>query len=384
MKTVLPGSTIGILGGGQLARMMALEARRMGYRVAVLDPDPQGAAAPIADRHFEGSFDDLDAARQLAEYSDVLTLDTEHIPADVLAKLEAITPVRPSSHVLRIIQDRREQRRFLTELGAPQVPNAPVHDEASLRAAAAITGFPCVLKTSHAGYDGKGQIRVDRAEDLRNGWRAIEDEPAVMESFITYEREVSVLLARDMRGNVRFHPIAENEHRNHILHTTRVPARMEDDRELQARDIGERIATALDYIGMLAVELFVTPTGDLLVNEIAPRTHNSGHFTFGACITSQFEQHIRAICGLPLGDPSLLRPAVMLNVLGDAWRDGEPSWRAIDEQPTAKLHLYGKGRALQGRKMGHVLVLGDPHTDPVAVADLIHASLEPAPARTTA
>lgn len=363
-----PGGTIGILGGGQLARMMAAEARRMGYRIGILDPNPEAPSAAFANRCFTGAFDDEDAALALAEYSDVLTLDTEHIPATLLAKLEEVTPVRPSSKVLGIVQDRSSQRRFLAELGVPQVPNAPVDDAASLHAAAEHTGVPAVLKTRTSGYDGKGQARVNAEAELADAWRSIGETPAVMESFIEYEREVSVLFARDLAGNLRFYPVPENDHRNHILHTSRVPARITDAQRVQAEEIGATIAAALDYVGVMAVELFVTADG-LLVNEIAPRTHNSGHYTLGACATSQFEQHVRAICGLPLGDPGLLRPAVMLNVLGDSWRNGPPNWSAVDAHPTAKLHLYDKAQPSKGRKMGHVLVLGGEGVDPVAIAD---------------
>lgn len=375
MRVIEPGGTIGFLGGGQLARMMALEARRMGYRIAVLDPDSHGPAAAVADRHVKGKLDDLEAARFLAACSDVLTLDTEHVPSVLLARLEEMVPVRPSSHVLGVVQDRREQRAFLEELDVPQVLHAPVDNEAMLSEAAAVTGYPCVLKSRRSGYDGKGQARVEHEGELESAWRSIGRVPAIMESFVQFEREISVLLARDFAGEIRFHPIAENEHRRHILHTTRVPARVDGDLVRRAEAIGAAIANAFDYVGMMAVELFVTADGGLLVNEIAPRTHNSGHYTFGACATSQFEQHIRAICGLPLGDPALLRPAMMLNVLGDAWQDGPPSWDVVHRHANAKLHLYGKQKPSAGRKMGHVLVLGDPDAEAAAVVETIAAGL---------
>lgn len=376
MNVVWPGGTIGIIGGGQLARMLALEARRMGYRIAVLDPEPEGPAAQVADICVTGAFDNLEAAETLAEHSDVITLDTEHVPAELLERLETMKPVRPSANVLRIVQDRLEQRRFLEAQGVPQARNAPVSDAESLRAAASVVGFPCVLKTRRSGYDGKGQARVDRVDELDDAWRALGEAPALIESFVDFEKEISVLLARDLDGNVRFHPIAENTHRRHILHTSRVPARIPEELVSQAEKLGARIASALGHVGMMAIELFVTRQGGLLVNEIAPRTHNSGHYTFGACATSQFEQHVRAICGLSLGDPSLLRPAVMLNLLGDLWRDGSPVWSTVLSHPTARLHLYGKKRASAGRKMGHILILDEDIQDADEIAETIATELE--------
>ncbi len=376
MTRIWPGETVGILGGGQLARMLALEARRMGYRIAILDPDPEGPAMQIADVRVPGAFDDPQAARSLAEKSDVITLDTEHVPAALLELIEAIKPVRPSADVLRIVQDRLEQRRFLEAQGVPQVRYAPVSDVEDLHAAAKVAGFPCVLKARRSGYDGKGQVRVGHPDELVGAWRSLGEAPAVMESFVDFEREISVLLARDLEGNLRFHPIAENVHRRHILHLTRVPARVPAQLASQAEELGARIASALGHIGMMAIELFVTGNDGLLVNEVAPRVHNSGHYSFGACVTSQFEQHVRAVCGLPLGDPSLLRPAVMVNLLGDIWRDSGPAWSTVLRHPTARLHLYGKRRVSPGRKMGHVLVLGEDADSASALAESIAAALE--------
>jgi 5-(carboxyamino)imidazole ribonucleotide synthase len=356
--------------------MLAFEARRMGYRIAVLDPEPNGPAAQVADVHVAGAFDDAEAAEKLARESDVITLDTEHVPADLLERLEAKKPLRPSAKVLRIVQDRLEQRRFLEAQGAPQPRFAPVAGPETLGAAAHSVGLPAVLKTRRSGYDGKGQARVACEGDLAEAWRALAEAPAILEAFVDFDKEVSVLLARDLDGNVRFHPIPENVHRRHILHTSRVPARIPATLASRAEELGARIASALDHVGMLAIELFVTRNGELLVNELAPRTHNSGHYTFGACATSQFEQHVRAICGLPLGDPSLLRPAAMLNLLGELWRDGAPDFRPVLLHPSARLHLYGKRRPSPGRKMGHVLVLGDDAESASALAEAIAAALE--------
>lgn len=376
MTRVFPGGTIGILGGGQLGRMLALEARRMGYRIAVLDPDPDGPAAQVADIHVTARLDDAEAAETLVRQSDVVTLETEHVPYAILERLEEIKPVRPSARVLRIIQDRLEQRRFLEAHGAPQVRYAPVSDTESLRTAADAAGFPSILKTRRSGYDGKGQARAADADELAEAWKTVGEAPAILESFVDFDKEISVLLARDLDGNVRFHPIAENVHRHHVLRTSRVPARIPADLAARAQALGARVASALGHVGMMAIELFVTREGSLLVNELAPRTHNSGHYSFGACTTSQFEQHVRAVCGLSLGDSSLLCPAVMLNLLGDLWRDGPPSWDTVCAHPTARLHLYGKRRAAPGRKMGHILILDKDVDNAAQIADAIGAQLE--------
>lgn len=376
MSAVPPGATIGIIGGGQLARMTALEARRMGYRIAVLDPDPDCPAAQVADVAVCGALDDETAAERLARQSAVVTIDTEHVPAEVLERIGTLTLVRPAAGVLRLVQDRLQQRRFLAAQGVPQTPWAPIEDDASLLAAADAVGFPCVLKTRRSGYDGKGQSRAARPSELRDAWQALARSPAVVESHVDFEREISVVLARDVGGRLVFYPVAENTHRRHVLHVTRVPARISSGLAAQALSVAARIAGALEYVGVMAVELFVTRQEQLLVNEIAPRTHNSGHFSFGACATSQFEQHVRAICGLPLADVSLLRPAAMLNLLGDLWQRSEPDWGVVLSRPTARLHLYGKRRASPGRKMGHVLVLGRDGTDAGEVADEIARELE--------
>lgn len=374
---ILPGGTVGILGGGQLARMMALEARRMGYRVAVLDPDAHGSAAQVADHHVQGRLDDAERARVLAQMSDVVTLDTEHVPAELLAGLEQYTLVRPGPHVLRVVQDRLRQRRFLEEHGLPQPRYASIARREDLAEAARSVGFPAVLKTRRDGYDGKGQARVQSLAELEAAWDGLGRRPTTLEAFVRFDREISVVLARGAEGEIRFYAAAENRHRHHVLHTSHVPAALAPDVRTRAETIGARVATALGHVGMLAVELFSAHDGELLVNEIAPRTHNSGHATFGACATSQFEQHVRAICGLPLGDTTQLRPAVMLNLLGDLWRDGEPRWEAVLAHPGARLHLYGKGRASKGRKMGHVLVLEETLERASAVADQIARALEP-------
>ncbi len=390
---VLPGGTIGVLGGGQLGRMMALAARRMGYRVIVLDPSARCPTAQVSDGVVVGALDDPDAARHLARQVDVITLDTEHVPAALLAELEQIAPVRPGAAVLRTIQDRQVQKQFLDALGLPQAAWAPASTPAELAAALAQLGRPAIVKVRRAGYDGKGQVRVDPAAPPSGGadgrervpavgsgdgaaeLAKLRGEPAVAEALVPFTREISVVLARGTGGEIRIYPIAENVHRRHILHTTRAPAPMTPAAKTRAEHIAVSVAEALDHVGVMAVELFELASGELLVNEIAPRTHNSGHYTYGACATSQFEQHVRAICGLALGDPRALTGAVMVNLIGDLWRSGPPSWGAVLARPEARLHLYGKDAAAPGRKMGHVLLLDDDTDRALTTAEQLIAAL---------
>lgn len=361
MKPVLPGGTIGIVGGGQLARMMALEARRMGYRVAVLDTDPHGSAGEVVDVFVQGSLSDASALRRLADVSDVITLDTEHVAAELLSDIEASTPVRPGAAVMRIVQDRLMQREFLRELGVPQTAYVELSTAADFDLIAERVGFPCVIKTRRSGYDGKGQARAYSKDELASAWRSIDEQPAVAEAFVDFEKEVSYLLARGIDGEMREYAMSENNHRNHVLHTSIVPAGTAQQ-VVDCGQIARSIAEQLGHVGVMAVEFFITREGAPLVNEIAPRTHNSGHWTFDAAETSQFEQHLRAVCGLALGGTATLFPSAMLNLLGDLWQNGTPDWRHVFAHPHAHLHLYGKKRAAAGRKMGHVLVYDDQST----------------------
>ncbi len=356
-----PGASIGVLGGGQLGRMMAVAARRMGYRVVVLDPNPRCPTAQVSDGVVVGALDDIEAAERLAAQVDVVTLDTEHVPADVLEAIEVKVPVRPGPQVLRTIQDRLTQKQFLDRLGLPQATWAKVATLDELRAAFARVPRPAILKVRRAGYDGKGQVRIDRDDQAEAALASLRGADAVLEQVVPFRRELSVVLGRSIDGDVAIYPLAENDHRRHILHTTRAPAPASDETRAAAEAIGVRIATELGCVGVMAVELFELPDGTLLVNEIAPRTHNSGHYTYGACVTSQFEQHVRAVAGQPLGDPRLLSGAVMLNLIGDdLWSRGKtPPWDEVLALPEARLHLYGKDAVAPGRKMGHVLLLDD-------------------------
>jgi 5-(carboxyamino)imidazole ribonucleotide synthase len=375
--SIFPGGTIGVLGGGQLGRMLALAARRMGYRIVVLDPSPTCPTGQVADGVVVGSLDDVEDAQELAAQADVVTLDTEHVPAGLLERLELDKPVRPGASVLRQINDRLLQKQFIDRIGVPQARWFPAPDAQALGQAARELGGQAVLKTRRSGYDGKGQVRLASPDDAYNARAAVRHADAIVEEVVAFAREISVVLARGLDGELKIYPIAENVHRRGILHTTRAPAPISAPQRAKAEQIAVQVAEALGHVGVIAVEMFELADGRLLVNEIAPRTHNSGHFTYGACATSQFEQHVRAICGLPLGDPRQLTGAVMLNLMGDLWRDGAPTWREVLARPEARLHLYGKAEASPGRKMGHVLLLDDDTDRALATAGQLVTSLTP-------
>jgi len=375
VKALGPGSTIGVLGGGQLGRMMAIEARRMGYRVVVLDPSARCPTAQVADGVVVGALDDLESAKHLARQVDVITLDTEHVPSELLAELEKLVPVRPGASVLGTINDRQVQKQFLDRIGLPQAAWAPASTEGELAAALGTLGRPAIVKVRSLGYDGKGQVRIEESGDPNAELAKLRGAPAVAEELVRFKREISVILARGGTGEIKIYPIAENVHRRHILHTTRAPAPMAAATQKRAEEIGVTVAEQLGHIGVIAVELFELVDGRLLVNEIAPRTHNSGHYTWGACVTSQFEQHVRAVCGQPLGDPRPMSGAVMVNLIGDLWHAGPPSWQPVLERPEARLHLYGKDLAAPGRKMGHVLLLDDDTDRALGTADQLITTL---------
>jgi len=376
-EPMLPGATLGVMGGGQLGRMMALAARRMGYRLVVLDPSPRCPTAQVADGFVVGALDDLDSARHLARQVDVITLDTEHVPAEILDELEKLVPVRPGASVLRTINDREIQKQFLDKLGLPQAKWAPASTESELAQALGKVGTPAILKVRRAGYDGKGQVRIETPPEANIALAKLRGAQAVAEELVRFTREISVVLARGLGGEVRIYPIAENVHRKHILHTTRAPAPMTPAAKEKAEQIAVTIAEALGHVGVMCVEMFELPDGRLLVNEIAPRTHNSGHYTWGACVTSQFEQHVRAVFGLPLGDPRAMCGAVMVNLIGDLWQAGPPSWREVLARPEAQLHLYAKDAPAPGRKMGHVLLLDDDTDRALATAEQLIETLTP-------
>jgi len=364
---ILPGATLGLLGGGQLGRMFTVAARTLGYRVTVLDPDPVAPAAEFATSHLATRYDDPAALEQLAATCAAVTTEFENAPAAALDALSKRTVVRPTGGSVAVAQDRRREKGFFREHGFPVGPFAVIEGEADFNAALSQVKLPALLKTARFGYDGKGQARIESHAALAETFGQWKGVPCVLEELLRLEREVSVVLARDAGGAIAAFPLSENRHAHGILDITIAPARVPDALAAEAFDIASRLAHALDYVGVLAVEMFVVG-GKLLLNEIAPRPHNSGHYTIDACRTSQFEQQVRVLCGLPLGDATLHTPAVMVNLLGDAWRGGgEPDWGAVLRHPEAHLHLYGKREARPGRKMGHVTVC---HPDAARALDV--------------
>jgi len=350
---IRPGSTLGILGGGQLGRMIAAAAAELGLRTHVYCPDENSPAFDVSAEHTIAAYDDEAALIRFAKAVDVVTYEFENVPGATAEVLSAHAPLAPNARSLAVSQDRLLEKSFIAGLGIPVAPFAEVADEAELAAALERIGRPCVLKTRRFGYDGKGQAMIRPETDTSAAWASVGRAPSILEGFVPFEREVSVVAARTASGAFAAYDLCANEHRNHILDATRVPAGVSAATERQAVEIARTIADALDYVGVLAVEMFLV-TGDggerLVVNEIAPRVHNSGHWTLGGAVTSQFEQHVRAVCGWPLGETARLGRVEMKNLIGhDA--DG---WQRILAEPGAHLHLYGKAEARPGRKMGHV------------------------------
>lgn len=362
---ILPPAILGLLGGGQLGRYFTISARTMGYRVWVLDPDPDSPAGQLADRHLCAAFDDPDALAELAAQAAVITCEFENVPAASAEWLADHAILRPSPAALAIAQDRIAEKRFLEEAGVAVAPWLVVDSAAAAQAAVPAWTFPAILKTARLGYDGKGQVPVAASGGVARAYRQLGEVPCVLEQRVELDREVSVVLARDPAGRCRSFPMAENVHRNGILHLSRTPARVDAATQAQAEAVAQRIAEHLDYCGVLAVEFFVCRSGELLVNEIAPRPHNSGHYTLDATSVSQFEQQVRAICGLALAPADLTAPVAMVNLLGDLWPAGEglPDLSRLLAQGRARLHLYGKPVARPGRKMGHASILGLPGDD---------------------
>jgi 5-(carboxyamino)imidazole ribonucleotide synthase len=375
MEMVIPpGSTIGLLGGGQLGRMFGIAARRMGYRVHTFEPSPDSPAGQISDQEFNGSYTDWGLLETFVRSVDVVTFEFENIPAEVVDRISQSKPVHPRSEVLHICQNREREKNFLFKHRYPHAPFAVVSDQAGLEAALASIGAPAVLKSADFGYDGKGQLKINPGD--RPDYSPFEGGRAVLEKWISYERELSVICARGSDGNASVFPPSENVHTGHILDYSIVPARIEPEVQSVAEAIATNIAHDIDVVGLIAVEFFLTRDNQLIVNELAPRPHNSGHYTFDACVTSQFEQQLRAVCGLPFGSPKLLSPIVMVNLLGDLWtRGAQPDWRPVLNDPCAKLHLYGKMEGRRGRKMGHFCVMQDTLDEALAGALKIRREL---------
>ena len=371
---IRPGATLGLLGGGQLGRMFTVAARTLGYRVTVLDPDPLSPAAEFATGHLNTAYTHPVSLDELAQTCAAVTTEFENAPAEALLTLAERTVVRPSGNAVAVAQDRAREKAFIRSAGLPVGPFALIEREADIAPALDAVTLPAILKTARFGYDGKGQAGIASPADLARVFGEWKRVSCVLEERLALEREISVILARTAAGEVAVFPVAENRHARGILDITIAPARIAPALAAEATALATRLAEALDYVGVLAVEMFVVG-GRLLVNEIAPRPHNSGHYTIDACRTSQFEQQVRVLCGLPLGDPTLHTPAVMVNLLGDIWGDGEPAWEAVLRHPGAHLHLYGKREARPGRKMGHVTVCEDTPDRALEVAMAIRRDL---------
>ena len=367
-----PGSTIGIIGGGQLGRMLAIAARQMDYKTVVLDPDSNCPAGQVADRVIRSDYSDLKASSELAALADVVTYEFENVDADSVSSAEKHKPVRPSSSVLRTTQNRLQEKKALMEAGIPVANFRKVDSLRDLEDAASVLGYPMVLKTATEGYDGKGQSIIDGERDLAISYDQLSarNVDLIVEQFVSFKAEVSTICARTIDGMTATFDPAENIHRNHILDTSIVPARIDESVTDKARIIATDIAEKLDVIGLIAVEMFVTQENDILVNELAPRPHNSGHYTMDGCDTSQFEQLVRILAGMPITLPKLHSPTVMVNLLGEIWEDtdGNPDWQRALELPGVSLHLYGKSAARVGRKMGHINVVAETVEEALYIA----------------
>jgi len=369
LTPLLPGATLGMLGGGQLGRMFTIAARTMGYRVAVLDPDANSPAGQLADIHLHASYSDPDAIRELASLAGAVTTEFENVPADTLIELARHCRAAPSADAVAVVQDRIREKRWLAANGFATAPFAVVETPDAVAAALADTGAPALLKVARLGYDGKGQARCDNEADAHRAFAGFGGQPCVLERLVDLAMEVSVVLARDDGGRMTCFPVAENRHANGILDVSIVPARITETLAHSALAMAQRVADRLGYVGVIGVEFFITRDGRLLINEIAPRPHNSAHFTLDACATDQFEQQVRILAGLPAGDARLFTPVVMVNLLGDRWHDGGPHWARLLAHPNVKLHLYGKEAARPGRKMGHFNVLDSDLARALALAE---------------
>lgn len=358
-QAILPGATLGVLGSGQLGRMFAIAARRMGYRVHTLSPESDSPTGQVADLEVAASYEDLDAVSDFAKRVSVVTFEFENVPSATAEVAAQFAPVRPAGQVLHVTQHRLREKTYLHEHGFPVTPFRAVHSAEELQAAIRELGCPAVLKTAGWGYDGKGQAKIHSADEAVSAWERLGTNEAILEGFVDFRLEVSVVGARGLDGAISNFSLLENSHSNHILDVTVAPARVSPRIAAEADAIARGVLESLDVVGVLCVEMFLTRDDRLLINELAPRPHNSGHLTFDANVTSQFEQQVRAICGLPLGSTDLLRPAAMANLLGDVWENGEPRWAEALRLPEVKLHLYGKSSARVGRKMGHLTAMSN-------------------------
>ena len=372
---VLPGATIGILGSGQLGRMLAQAARRMGYRVHTLSPGRDTPTGQLADREIVADYNDLDAIAAFARTVDVVTFEFENVAFAAADCAARHAPVRPDGGVLHITQNRLREKRALAAAGLPTAPFEAVAEGAELPGAIERIGTPAILKTAGFGYDGKGQTRIEADTDPATAWAAIGGGPAVLEGVVDFAAELSVVAARGLDGTMVDYGLIENRHASHILDLSIADMPLQPAQAQAARDIAHTVLESLEVVGVLCIELFLTRDGALIVNELAPRPHNSGHLTIEGCASSQFDQQLRAVCGLPLGDTARVAPVAMANLLGERWAAGEPDWQAALADPRVNLHLYGKAEPQPGRKMGHITALGDDRDDAARRALAARAAL---------
>jgi len=369
---ILPGATLGVLGGGQLGRMFCMSARNMGYRTVVLDPDLKSPAAEVADHHLQASYTDSEALAEMASMCDVITTEFENVPAESLKFLSSHKPVHPSAEAVAIARHRIQEKDYARDSGLNPAPYAVIRSENDFDDAIAITGLPGIIKTTTMGYDGKGQQVINDKAQLESAFNDLGRVECVLERKMDLALEISVLLARNTQGEVACYPPAENEHVNGVLHKSIVPARVDEAVAEKARQQAIGLADKINYVGVLAVEFFITTDNQLIFNEMAPRPHNSGHYTMDAAVVSQFEQQVRVICGLTPGEARLTSPVVMINLLGDLW---PVNWQACLADTALKLHLYGKHEARPGRKMGHFNLLSTDVDKAISAADKVFKSL---------
>ncbi len=372
---ILPGASIGVIGGGQLGRYFVIEARRMGYVTWVLDPDANAPAMQLAENPVVAHYDDMEALEKLGRACDAVTVEFENVPSQSLHMLSSHCRVAPSADCIKVAQDRDLEKKTAQTHGLSPVPYASITSESDLTSAAKAVTFPAILKTARLGYDGKGQHICHNEEELAAAFQAVEGAACVLEQRIDLAAEVSVVLARGIDGQSVVFPLSRNVHVGGILSTSTVPSGLSQEILACAESQALKLANGLNFVGVLAVEFFIDADGNVLFNEMAPRPHNSGHYTLDATVTSQFEQQMRALCGLPLGSVALLSPVCMINVLGDVWTEKNPDWMRVVETPGAHLHLYGKAAARAGRKMGHINCLADSAEEALAAAHGIHGKL---------
>ncbi len=376
IKPIFPGATLGVLGSGQLGRMFAIAARRMGYRVNVLSPVSDTPTGQVADVEIRAAYEDLDAIAHFARGVDVVTFEFENVPSATAETAARHAPVRPAGQVLHTTQNRRREKTWLRDHGIPMTPFEPARSAEELSIAVKRLGTPAVLKTAAFGYDGKGQVVIRKLTEANAAWQALKGQECILEAWVDFEHECSVIAARGLDRRMVFYGPMINTHSNHILDTSVTPGNLSPGIVREAYDIARAVMEGLDVIGVLCVEFFLTHAGELMVNELAPRPHNSGHLTINGHLTCQFEQQVRSVCGLPLGSPSLLKPAAaMANLLGDLWKKGEPRWDRLCAIPEAKLHLYGKAEARPGRKMGHINAVANSPEEALRIVTAARAAL---------